>query len=85
MPAERLQEVVEGVNLEGADRVLIVDRDKHYTARNVGPERFQHPEPVLVGHLDIQKHQVRTQLPHTLDRLVAVGGFADHGDAGAFC
>jgi hypothetical protein len=74
--ADRLEQIVKGVHLEGSERVLVVRGDKD-DARNwefVGRKVFDHPEAVHPGHLDIKKDEVWMEL---FDR--GDGGFAAIG------
>ncbi len=68
------------MDLEGADRVLVVGR--HEDHRHVAANQLQHLEPVELRHLDVEKQQVGVQLGHDLHRLEAVGALRDDVDAG---
>ena len=58
--AERLQQVVDRVHLERAQRVLVVGGDED--DRQVAPEQLEHLEAVELRHLHVEQHQVRLQL-----------------------
>ena len=69
--ADRLQQVVDRVHLECADRVLVVGgREDH---RHVAADQVEHLEAVELRHLDVEEQQVGRQLRHGLHRLEAVG------------
>src|SRR6185369_15523084 len=63
---EGLEQVVEGVHLEGAYRVLIVSGDKDDVRSRFAVERFQHFEAAQFRHLNIEKDEVGLQ---RLDRI----------------
>ena len=42
----------------------------------LGLEGGDHREPVEVGHLDVEEHQVRRLRPDQVDRLAPVAGLA---------
>ena len=54
--AERLQQVVDGVHVEGAQRVLIVGGDEHHG--DVAADQLEHLEPVELRHLHVEQQQV---------------------------
>ena len=58
LAAERLQQVVEGVDLEGLQRVLVVGRHEDRQRHGVA-ERGDDLEAVEIRHLQIEQHQVR--------------------------
>ena len=78
--AERLQQVVDGVHLEGAQRVLIVGGDEDHG--DVAADQLEHLEAVELRHLHVEQQQIGLQLGHRLDRLEAVGALGDDLDAG---
>jgi hypothetical protein len=55
---ERLQEVVHRAELEGADRVRIVRRDKHHQRDMPLGHRLEHLEPVHARHLHIKEQEI---------------------------
>ena len=62
--AYRLQHVVDGLQVEGIDRVLVVRRDEH-DLRRYGEAR-QHPSNVDAGqarHADVEEQCVDRALP----------------------
>jgi len=71
LAAERLQEVVNGVDFECLHGVLLVGRDEDNG--HVRFNEFEHLEPVEFRHLNIEEEEVRLQVGRCLDRLVAVG------------
>src|SRR5688500_15877108 len=62
-----LQHVVERVDVERANRMLVVGGDEYDPPWNIVAQRIQYPETVLVGHLNIEKEQVRTKAPDECD------------------
>src|SRR5215212_4426908 len=56
---ERLEQIVERVDLEGAQRVLVEGGHEHHRGHPLGAHFGDHPEAVEVGHLDVEKDQVR--------------------------
>ena len=77
---ERLQEIIEGLDFEGADRVLVVRRDEHDCRRPLLAGRGGDGKPVEVGHLDVQKHQVGGAPFEQQRRIAAVGALVDARD-----
>ena len=79
---DRLQQVVDRVDLERLDGVLIVRGDEDDLRRRVVAE---HPPRDLEAgeprHLDVQEHDVGLQLVDRGQRLDTVAGLADHLDA----
>src|SRR6185369_12718314 len=63
---ERLEQVVEGVHLEGAHGILIVGGDKDDVRSRFALERLQHFKAAQLGHLYVQKDKVGLQ---RLDRV----------------
>ena len=79
---DRLQQVVDRVDLERLDGVLIVRRDED----DVRPVlRVEHPprhlEPGQPGHLHVEKHDVGLQAIDGRERLDPVARLPDHLDA----
>ena len=60
--AERLEQVVERVNLERAQRVLVERRDEDDGRHPVGPSARATSKPSISRHLDVEKHQIRRRL-----------------------
>ena len=79
-PRERLQQIVDRLHLEGADRVLVVGGREHDVRRRPR-ERLQHLEAVHARHLHVEEDEVGLPLLDHLQRLDAVGRLADHLDA----
>src|SRR5581483_2901710 len=75
-----LEQVIGGVDLEGAQGVLIVGggEDDGHVAAN----QFKNFETIELGHLDIEEEQVGLALGDSLDCLEAVGAFGDDLDFG---
>ena len=79
---DRLQQVVDRVDLERLDRVLIVGRDEDDL--RTGAAADQPPRDLEAGqprHLHVEKDDVRLQPLDRRQRLDAVAGLADHLDA----
>ena len=60
---EGLEQVIDGLDVEGAHRMVIVGGDEDHRRRPGGPQRGQQIEAVLPGQLHVEKEQV--------DRLAA--------------
>lgn len=75
-PVEGLEQVVEGVDFEGAQGMLIVGGDEEGRRHAVHAHRFDHIEAIQFGHLDIQEHEVRPQGFDGHHRLAAIAAFA---------
>ncbi len=78
--AERLQEVVDRVDLEGAQRVLVVGRDEDDHRHLVHAHRLDHLEAIELGHLQVEEDQVRADAPHGVHRGAAVRALAHQLD-----
>ena len=78
--AERLQQVVDGVHVEGADGVLIERGHEH--DGHVAADQLQHLEAVELRHLHVEDQQVRPQVRHGLHRFESVRALGDDVDAG---
>ena len=81
LAAKRLEQVVEGVHVEGAQRVLVVrrheDRERHGVA-HFGDDA----KAVEVRDLQVEEHQVGAQAANGLHGVQARVGSADHLDVG---
>ena len=76
---DRLQQVVDRLQLERIDRVLVERRAED----DRGPrpaKRRRHFESAAAGHLNVEQHQIGRELGDALDRLHAVFGLADDLD-----
>ena len=76
--AEGLEQVIHGVGVEGAHRVLVVGGDEDDHGRLRGLDQFEHFEAIELGHLHVEKEQVRAGFGDGLDRLETVGAFGHH-------
>ena len=72
---ERLEQVVERVNFEGAQRVLVVRGDEDDDRRAV--EQLQHFEAVELRHLDVEQEEVGIVLGDCLHRFESVRALGD--------
>ena len=75
-----LQQVVDGVQLEGPHRVFLVSRDERDQRHFVLLEGADHAEPVELGHVQVEQRQVRLLLHDQRHRLPARIRFADDAD-----
>jgi len=75
---ERLEQVVEGAHLEGAQRVGLVSGDEHHEREALAADRLHHGKPVPLGHLHVEEHQVRRLAPDGLDGRPPVAALGDH-------
>ena len=73
---EGLEQVIQGVDLEGLDRMLVVGGDKDHRRPDLRRQCPQHVKTADLGHLHVQKHQVRPLFPDESDRLGAIAAFA---------
>src|SRR5262245_41014405 len=80
--AEWFQQVVDGVDLKRAQRVLIVSSDKN--DRRIPPDQLQHLKAVQLRHLNIQKDEIRLQIVDGLNRLKTIGAFGHNLDVFVF-
>ena len=78
--AERLQQVIERVNLEGPQGVLVVSRHEDHGRHPVRPERIRQLEPGHARHLDVEEEQIRRGVAEGRDGLRAIRVFAHHLD-----
>jgi hypothetical protein len=81
LPAKRLQQVVERLDVKRADRVLVVGGDEHGRRHPIDANRLDHLEAIHSRHLQIEKHQVRRRLANLIDRFFARGCRAGQLDA----
>ena len=78
--AERLQQVVERVHLERAERVLVVGGDEDDRRHLLGTDGLDDAEAVDTGHLHVEEHQVGHLVLNRRDGLRAVAALAHHFD-----
>jgi hypothetical protein len=74
---ERLQEVIEGVRLEGANRILIVGRGKNYKGEITGIDFAEHLETVEIWHLNVEQEQVGVKAIDSGNSLAPVLAFGN--------
>jgi hypothetical protein len=68
---DRLQQVIDRVHLEGADRVLVVGGDER-DKRHLGFLEHAHdPDAIQFGHLQVQEREIRPLALDRFDRLFA--------------
>lgn len=75
---ERLQKVVDGVELKRPDGELLVGCDEDYQGKLSRGERLQHLETVLARHPHVQKQDVDRKAADGRQGLLAVLAFAGH-------
>ena len=74
---DRLQQVVDGAVIEGADRVLIIGSDENEVS--LAGERLGGLDAIHLRHVDVEKDDIGLEAVHYRDCLAAVAGFAhDH-------
>lgn len=78
--AHGLEEIVEGMDLEGSKRVLVVRgcKDDAGNTKFFGGKILDHAEAVHPGHLHIQKDEVWMMLFDRSDRSFTAVGFGDN-------
>ena len=91
-----LEEVVNGVDVKGADGVLVIGRGEDDLGERVGflaggeaglvavKQALDDGESVEAGHLDIEKNQVRMVLLDEVNGFNAVGSLGEDFDASDF-
>ena len=79
---ERLDEIIQGGELEGAQCVLIERGNEDRRRHGVGADLAHDVEPRLAWHLHVEKHEVRLSRPDGLDCRHAIVRGADDLDAG---
>ncbi len=75
---KRLEQIIQRVHLEGAQRVLIERRHEHHHRRRVRVELLQHREAVAARHLHVEKENVGPHAAHGGDRLGAALAAGHH-------
>jgi hypothetical protein len=60
--AEGFEQVVQGVDLEGTQRELVVGGDEDHVWHAVRPDRTEHFEPIHHRHLDVQEQEIGLDL-----------------------
>ena len=73
---ERLEQVVDRVDLERLQRVLVVGGDEHH--RDVLLDQLEHLESVQFRHLHVEQQQIRLEVGDGLDGFEAVRALGDH-------
>ena len=74
---ERLRDEVGSAESNGTDGPLdvAVRGDHHHLGRRLAaPQRFEHLEPIHLGHFHIQEHELRVEIGHGCERRFAVDG-----------
>src|SRR5436190_22690765 len=74
--AERLEQVVQRALFKGLHSVLIVRGNEHHDRPLARVQRLQHFEAVHPGHLHVQEHKLRLELPDGFHRGWPVAALA---------
>ncbi len=80
--ADRLGQVVDGVQLEGLDRILVVRGDENDQRQVPALEQPHDRQAVHFGHLQVQEGDIGSMLLDQPDRFGAVAGLPDDDDFG---
>jgi hypothetical protein len=85
----RLEQIVEGVHLEGANGVRIVRGDEDDSKLRTGlrplPQAIEQRETGVGRHVDVEEHGVRRVGPHRRDRCLERRGLFDDLDLRVRC
>ena len=81
-PVDGLEQVVDGVHLEGADGVGVVGGDEDNGRHLLRPDLLDDGEAVALWHVDIQDDEVGGQPPDGGDRLGDVAAVGHHPHLG---
>src|SRR6185437_5055749 len=68
---DRLEEIVDRVDVEGLDGVLVVRGDEDDGRQPIGRDGVEHLEAVEVGHLHVEEYKVGAVLEDRFDRFAA--------------
>ena len=82
---EGLVEIVYRSGIVGTQRVLAVRRHEYDGRPILLVDGLENAEPISVGHLDIEKYDVRLETPDGAHRFASIGGLPDHGYAAMSC
>ena len=80
LAVERLEDVVEGADLEGLQGVLVVRGDEDHQRHALRPDRVDHVEAAHLRHLHVQEHQVRRVVLDRHHGFFAVAALRRHLD-----
>lgn len=81
-PVERLEQVIQRVDLEGLQGKGVVGRDKDNEGKKFWRDGLDHSEPVDLRHLNIEKEHIRAVSLERRNRISAVGTLADNFEVG---
>jgi hypothetical protein len=76
--AERFQEIIKGIGVKCAQRILIVGRHKDRGRHVFFTNPVDHIETIHLRHLNVKKHKVRPLFEDGLDRGLAVTVLTNH-------
>src|SRR6266487_2743725 len=79
---DRFEQVIDGVEVEGAQRVLVVGGDEDDGGEVLVAHGFEDLEAVEIWHLNIEEDQVRGLIDYGFDGFPPPSTLADDGDAG---
>ena len=75
---ERLQQVVECMDVERLERVLVEGRDEHEERQRFAAEGRDDVEPAGARHLDVEEDEIGLRAADRVDRVEAVLALGDH-------
>src|ERR1700752_151489 len=75
---KRLQQVVEGMHLEGSDGVVIVGCNEDHVRSRLGFERRKNLEAAQLWHLYIQKDKIGLERFDRIHRFTTIGTLRDY-------
>jgi hypothetical protein len=81
-PGDGLEQVIEGLDLEGANRVIIVRGHEHGHGHALDADLFDDFEAAHRRHPDVEHHDVGPPLPDHAYGLPAAAAFQDGADLG---
>ncbi len=76
----RLGQIVDGLEIKGADGMLLERRDENGGRQTQQPHLFDDFEPAETRHLHIEKEKIDLMLLKICDRFVSVAAFRDYVD-----
>lgn len=75
---ERFRQIVDRMYIKGAQRILVIRCNKNDERESRDIEVKQDVEPVEVGHLYIQKHEVWILISNRIDCFASISRFANY-------
>ncbi len=80
-PLKRFQQVIDGVGVEGFERVLVVGGDEDDSGKMQGRDGFEDAEAIGAGHLHVEKDEIGAVLGDGADGGGAVSAIGDDVEA----